>query len=63
MPVSEVPLKKGLKYMLVVIAAGIGAGASLSAEQFELLVDESVDSFLAGLRTNGYEIRPIEDNA
>ena len=58
MPKSEVPLREGLKYMLVNIAnAYILAGAAKLSEEAWAAHEESVvDAFLAGLRTNGYEI-------
>lgn len=65
MPVSETPLKEGLKFMLATVStAYLYAGAAgMTREQWAKHEDESVDAFIGGLRTNGYEIRPIDESA
>lgn len=63
--VSEVPLREGLKFMLATVStAYLYAGvAQMSPEEWAKHEDEAVDAFIGGLRTNGYEIRPIDESA
>lgn len=63
MPVSEIPLREGLKWMMTLTAALLTVSVQLPGEDYKRVEDEAIDAFLAGLRTNGYEIRPVDETA
>lgn len=58
---QEVPLRDGLKWMLAIVAGYYAAMQGHSDEAFASAEDQVVDSFIAGLRQNGYEILPMTD--
>jgi hypothetical protein len=54
-------LREGLKYMLGLVTVGLTAASHGSPEQFAREEDLFVDSFVHGLRTNGYKIVKIDE--
>jgi hypothetical protein len=65
MPETEtMTLREGLKFMLTVSTVALTLSAKGTTEQeFDVLLGETADAFVNGLRKNGYEIVSIESPA